>query len=109
MPAGHDLKNSGRSLKLSLDDWDSLGIRKPNGNRVSGSTKAALVVIDEDPESAYLVFSNFDVIMDWNRSVYFATTVGMLAEKIKIDRWKANECGENSTGSASAIRHYGLW
>jgi membrane-bound lytic murein transglycosylase B len=31
---------------------------------------------------AYLVTSNFAVIMKWNRSTYFATSVGLLADRI---------------------------
>ena len=37
---------------------------------------------DGDPKNAYLVTENYDVIMDWNHSIYFATSVGLLADAI---------------------------
>lgn len=37
----------------------------------------------EKEEGGFEVTSNFDVIMKWNRSRYFATSVGMLADELK--------------------------
>ena len=31
---------------------------------------------------AYLVYDNYRTIMRWNRSFYFATSVGLLADRI---------------------------
>ncbi|MEI6731001.1 MAG: lytic murein transglycosylase, partial [Pseudomonadota bacterium] len=43
-----------------------------------------------DNDRAFLVFANYEVIMDWNKSIYFATTVNLLADAIKKDLGKKN-------------------
>ena len=43
---------------------------------------AALLQLDEGKGPAYLVYQNFRVLMAWNRSTYFALTVGALADLI---------------------------
>jgi membrane-bound lytic murein transglycosylase B len=45
---------------------------------------AALLQTDEGEGPAYLVYHNFRVLMAWNRSTYFALTVGELADLISI-------------------------
>ena len=58
---------------LNQEDFDS------NNNQ-----KAALIMPDGDDDSpAYLVFSNYEKILKWNRSLRFALTVCTLAEMIK--------------------------
>ena len=43
---------------------------------------ASLLRTDEGQGPAYLVYDNFRVLMAWNRSTYFALTVGELADLI---------------------------
>ena len=47
--------------------------------------KAALVMPDGKPDTpAYLVFSNYEKILKWNRSLRFAVTVCTLSNMIKL-------------------------
>lgn len=46
------------------------------------STAADAIYPGTKEEGGYQVTSNFDVIMKWNRSRYFATSVGLLADEI---------------------------
>ncbi|MBI1327804.1 MAG: lytic murein transglycosylase [Alphaproteobacteria bacterium] len=64
--------------------WSALGIR-PRAKNISISPRKylSLIVFDEAPESGYLVTDNFKTIMKWNRSTYFATSVGLLMEGIR--------------------------
>ena len=62
-----------RSKKLAESVRDSL---------VDAGVPLALVASDGVSGPAYLVTSNFAVIMKWNRSTYFATSVGLLADRI---------------------------
>jgi membrane-bound lytic murein transglycosylase B len=41
-----------------------------------------LLRMDDGYGPAYLVYNNFRVLMAWNRSTYFALTVGELADLI---------------------------
>ncbi len=68
----------------TLDEWARLGVRAL-GENISGGTKATLVTTSKDSSEPpyYLVTSNYQVILKWNRSRYFATAVGMLADEIK--------------------------
>lgn len=38
---------------------------------------------DGDYSEVYLVYSNYNVIMHWNRSTYFATSIGLLADSLR--------------------------
>lgn len=71
-------------VKKSLAEWQSLGVRKANGNDLPmvDGMQASLVQPDGKGNSAYLVYNNYRTIMKWNRSTYFATSVGLLADAI---------------------------
>jgi membrane-bound lytic murein transglycosylase B len=49
---------------------------------VVAGMKAALIAPDGLSGPTFLAYSNFDVIMKWNKSTYFATSVGLLAVQI---------------------------
>lgn len=69
--------------------WQKLGLRRLSpvrrspGTRIKGDTLLRLVMPDADWDNAYLVTANYDVLMDWNRSIYFATGIGLLADAIE--------------------------
>ncbi|MGI9450471.1 MAG: lytic murein transglycosylase [Geminicoccaceae bacterium] len=74
------------ALKIvkSLPEWQSLGVRRKNGrNLPKMALDASLLHTDDGEGPAYLVYDNFRVLMDWNRSTYFALTVGELADLIQ--------------------------
>lgn len=64
--------------------WQQLGVTNANGSPLStdNSIKAALIQPDGAGGKAYLTYDNFKTIMKWNRSTYFATSVGLLADAI---------------------------
>ena len=67
-----------------LSMWEKLGVRRLNGDSLPVvDIKAALLKPRRSGGRIYLIYSNFDVIMKWNRSHYFALTVGTLADKLK--------------------------
>jgi membrane-bound lytic murein transglycosylase B len=65
----------------TVEVWQSMGVQLAEG-APPASELSHLVVLDNNPATAYLAFSNYNVIMDWNHSVYFATSVGLLADAI---------------------------
>lgn len=80
-----DSKVEWREMKerLPLATWKKFGVRQRNGAIITGiKEEARLILLDDDLNTAYLVYQNFDVIMKWNRSTYFATTVGLLSDAI---------------------------
>jgi membrane-bound lytic murein transglycosylase B len=71
--------------KKSLAEWSRLGLKDQYGNALpvgDGNIRASLVIPDGANGKIYLAYNNFDTIMKWNRSKYFALSVGMLAERI---------------------------
>lgn len=69
--------------EMTLTQWKQYDLRYADGSALpqSGFT-ARLVLPDNQPGYAFLVFTNYDVLMDWNHSTYFATAIGMLADAI---------------------------
>ncbi len=84
---GVDNNLIGTKVKKPLSFWTDLGVRTYNDQKlpdVSGM-QASLVIPDDDQQgAAYLVYNNFHVLLKWNRSTYFATSVGLLADAIAV-------------------------
>ena len=69
---------------LYLDDWSNLGVLKNNKNKLpSNKLKARLIIPDNYGQYGYLVYNNFENLLNWNRSNYFAIAVGKLSDNIK--------------------------
>lgn len=67
----------------SLKRWRKIGLRRQNGaNLPASATEARLVMPDNDPANAFLIYRNYDVIMDWNHSTYFASSICLMADAI---------------------------
>lgn len=72
------------NAKFGLAEWAKMGVRDiPPGEP---NMKATLIRPDGAGGKTYLVYNNFQTIMSWNRSKYFALSVGMLADKIAQTR-----------------------
>lgn len=73
--------------KMTYVEWLRLGVRF-NGHppSISSNTPLTLIIPDGGEGRTYLVTKNFDVIMSWNRSTYFALTVGLLSDFIGQSR-----------------------
>jgi len=70
-------------LKRTLPQWQRMGVRNRDGSDLpAGNLEASLVAPDGLKGSAYLVYSNYKVLMRWNYSTYFATAVGLLADRL---------------------------
>lgn len=74
----------GLEVKKSLSEWARLGVTLPGGGalpQVAGM-EASLITPDGLGGATYLVYDNYRTIMRWNRSTYFATSVGLLANAL---------------------------
>ncbi len=77
-PALADIKNF-----QPMSHWIKLGVRARNGGNLPQDTHVfALIYAGKPQEGAYLISRNYNVILKWNRSRYFATSVGTLADAI---------------------------
>lgn len=83
LPAGFSENLVGPKTKKPLSFWASQGVRKFGGAPLPNENMmASIVAPDGVTGEAYLVYNNFQSIMRWNRSTYFATSVGLLADAI---------------------------
>lgn len=73
----------GVKIVKPLAEWSKLGVVLPDGSALPHlQMKASLVAPDGVKGAVYLVYDNYRVIMKWNKSTYFATSVGLLADLI---------------------------
>ncbi len=74
----------GKEYKQPINEWQSKGVRRSDLSALPNvDINAYLIAPGGKSGRVYLVYENFDVIMRWNRSHYFATGVGYLADRIK--------------------------
>lgn len=77
----------GRDKMQPLSAWKRAGVKDTSGRAIQmpadgSDPMAALVAPDGPGTPTFLVYKNYNVIMHWNRSTYFATSVGLLADAI---------------------------
>lgn len=83
LPAGFSPNLVGPKIKKPLSYWANLGVKTYGGAPLPRENmQASIVAPDGVGGEAYIVYNNYQTIMDWNRSTYFATSVGLLADQI---------------------------
>lgn len=83
LPKGFPYEEAGLDKSRPLSEWSRLGVKRTNGAALpQEDMKAALVVPAGHQGPAFLVYDNFRAIMRWNRSEFYAISVGMLADQI---------------------------
>ena len=83
LPPGFDAKLIGLKIEKSLGEWERLGIRNQDGSALPQAAFPASLVAPDGPSGpAYLVYGNFKALMRWNRSTFFAASVGLLADRL---------------------------
>ena len=66
---------------LTMREWRSLGVT-PIGRSLPDNELASLIEPDGPYETAYLLTTNYRVILDYNCSNFYAISVGVLADQI---------------------------
>ncbi|MEW6992058.1 lytic murein transglycosylase [Colwelliaceae bacterium 6441] len=83
LPEHFDFESIVYDQRYPLSTFKALGIKQVNGNRLPDyKIDAELVLPNGHQGHAFLVYRNFDVIMDWNLSKNYALSVGILADKL---------------------------
>jgi membrane-bound lytic murein transglycosylase B len=72
-----------RSLteRRPLAAWAALGVRLPDGARLPAAEIDASLVLTED-DRRFLVYRDYEAILGYNCSHYYALSVAMLADRI---------------------------
>lgn len=83
LPKEFDYLRAGINNRKPLASWHELGVRQADGSPLpNADMKAALLVPAGHQGPAFLVYNNFNTIMRWNRSEFYALAVGHLANRI---------------------------
>ena len=86
LPENFSRKFLGRKIKKPLGEWQQLGVRKLSGQDLPKRNLLSSIIRPEKGQigPAFVIYNNYEVILKWNRSNYFATAVGTLSDKIKL-------------------------
>ena len=83
IPKNFDYQLTGLNNEKTVNEWAELGVRRGNNSNLPKSNfKASLIVPMGHKGPAFLVYRNFNVIMDYNRSINYAISVAYLSDRI---------------------------
>ncbi|MCR9255995.1 MAG: lytic murein transglycosylase [Alphaproteobacteria bacterium] len=83
LPDGFSRDLIGLKVKRPLSFWQGQGVRRQDGRDLPVREIEASVIQPDGPGTqAYIVYENFRTTLKWNRSTYFATAVGTLADAL---------------------------
>lgn len=82
LPADFDYAQAQLLNRKTVADWVKLGVFSMDDSALPPLERAAIVLPQGWQGPAFMVFGNFDVIMDWNRSVNYALSVVHLANQL---------------------------
>ena len=83
LPDGFDPALADLKVVKKLSEWQALGVRRADGSGLpKRELPASVVYPGKIGGPAYIVYDNYRALLRWNRSLYFATAVGLLSDKI---------------------------
>lgn len=83
LPSDFDYAQTGSDQWQPLGAWRKLGVRDAFGNPIAGADIEAAVLLPAGHTGpAFLVYPNYKIILNWNRSHFYALSVGRLADRI---------------------------
>jgi len=85
LPRNFDNSLIGFKNKKSFKAWNSMGVRLINGSLLGRSKKGKFSIIQPGGigYKTYIAYNNYRVILKWNRSLYFATSIALLADSFR--------------------------
>lgn len=86
LPENFDYSLAHYNHRKSVVEWSKLDVLDTENKALPSLENAAIVLPQGYKGPAFMVFSNFDVIMDWNRSVNYALSVAHLANQFVADK-----------------------
>jgi membrane-bound lytic murein transglycosylase B len=106
LPWDFDWLLIGAENRRSVTDWKKKKVTKINGKGLPDSPiKAHLIVPAGQMGPKFLVYKNFDLMMQWNRSTYYALAISILADKIAgVNSLKTQKPRQLSPVSMSQVK-----
>ncbi|WP_295882306.1 lytic murein transglycosylase [uncultured Thiohalocapsa sp.] len=87
LPPDFDPYSAELNVRRDTADWAEQGLRLARGGALADAlgrlpARGAVVLPSGIEGPAFLVFDNFDAILEWNRSIFYALSVGYLAQRL---------------------------
>ncbi len=86
LPENFDYSLAHYNHRKSVAEWSKMDVLDMDNKALPSLENAAIVLPQGYKGPAFMVFSNFDVVMDWNRSVNYALSVAHLANQFVADK-----------------------
>lgn len=85
LPAGFDVQQAGLKTAQAKTpaQWQQSGVKAIGPQQNHSDAQRAWIITPEDGNGrSFMVYDNFRTLMHWNRSYYFAISIGMMADAI---------------------------
>ncbi len=82
LPVNFEYYQAQLDIRQHSKHWAALGVVQANGKTLPSLNNTALLLPQGWQGPAFLVATNFDVVMKWNRSVNYAISVSHLADQL---------------------------
>ncbi|MDB3869518.1 lytic murein transglycosylase [Candidatus Thioglobus sp.] len=83
IPSPFDYQLATLSVKKTVNEWRTLGVKMADGKSLPNSTmKASLILPMGFKGPGFLVYPNFRAILRWNNSILYALSVGHLSDRL---------------------------
>jgi membrane-bound lytic murein transglycosylase B len=84
LPKDFDWRQSGLETRKPVKAWAALGVTQADGKPLPASQVPGAILLPQGYDGpAFLVYRNFDAIMAWNRSINYALSVALLADRLR--------------------------
>lgn len=82
VPGKFPWQETGLGKLKPASDWARLGVKVRHGKPASGDLQASLVMPQGRKGPAFLLYPNFGIYLEWNKSLVYTITAGYLATRI---------------------------
>lgn len=83
LPQGFDWRRARIGNRQPVAEWAAAGVQAEAGSDLPSVAGRAAIVLPQGWQGpAFMVFDNFDVVMQWNRSLNYALAVAQLAHQV---------------------------
>ncbi len=82
LPDNFDFALSGPNVRKSVTDWNALGIKRVDGSPLGNADIEGSILVPAGVDGpAFLGYNNYRTTMVWNNSMFYAISVGHLADR----------------------------
>ncbi len=97
LPRNFDWSQASLDNRKTVKAWTALGVRQADGEPLPDSDSRGAILLPQGHNGpAFMVYRNFDVIMNWNRSINYALSVAYLADRLRGEpEWRTGRDADN--------------